>query len=232
MAWTNEMDATLVARSSRPNGPVLIVPTASAPEGDAAFDRWGKLGLDHFKHLGISASVLAVKSKADANNQSLMESIQEASLVYFSGGNPAYLAETLRDSYLWSILKQEVAAGMSLAGSSAGINYLGAIAFDSSLARFDSSVFKPGLYYIQDTVLCPHWDTIDRFIPGASKFILDTLSPKYQIITVDEDTALLGNEAGYTVVGEGEVNIHSNGQSRKYEPGNNLSIDGFGGPTH
>ena len=36
------------------DGRVLILPTASAKEGDEVFDGWGSKGLEHFDSLGIA----------------------------------------------------------------------------------------------------------------------------------------------------------------------------------
>jgi hypothetical protein len=53
--WSEEVErAALEGRDGR----VAIVPTASASEGDAVFDRWGRMGLDHYAAMGIEASVV------------------------------------------------------------------------------------------------------------------------------------------------------------------------------
>ena len=48
------------------DGSVVILPTASASEGDEVFDRWGTMGLDHYADAGVTAEVLPVKVREDA----------------------------------------------------------------------------------------------------------------------------------------------------------------------
>src|SRR5207247_11167709 len=55
--WTAEVDRWLLERTIG-SGRVLILPTASAPEGDAVFNRWGDMGLAHYEELGIPAEVV------------------------------------------------------------------------------------------------------------------------------------------------------------------------------
>ena len=76
---------------------VAIVPTASAPEGDAVFERWGRMGLEHFRAMRWEADVLAVKTRADADRPDLATEVERAGLVYFSGGNPKHLGSTIED---------------------------------------------------------------------------------------------------------------------------------------
>src|SRR5262245_63445341 len=45
--WTHDVESRVLAEASG-DGSVVILPTASAPDGDAVFDRWAKMGLDHY----------------------------------------------------------------------------------------------------------------------------------------------------------------------------------------
>src|SRR5882724_1349827 len=47
LPWAEPVDTRLVESSSRRDGRVLVVPTASAPEGDAVFERWAAMGTEH-----------------------------------------------------------------------------------------------------------------------------------------------------------------------------------------
>src|SRR5437762_2443955 len=92
--WTEPIDRLMLQHSSNSDGPVLVLPTASAPEGDAVFDQWANLGLRHYTRLGIPAEAVPLKTRRDAANPDLVERVASASVLYFSGGNPAYLART------------------------------------------------------------------------------------------------------------------------------------------
>ena len=59
-------------------------------------------GLEHFASLGIEAEVLPVRTREDADRPDLASSLQDASVVYLSGGNPAHLSDVLRDTAVWA----------------------------------------------------------------------------------------------------------------------------------
>ena len=106
LPWSEPVDRRLVAEADG-DGRVLILPTASAPEGKDVFERWGSLGLAHFSRLDIPAEVLDLRTREDADDPRLVARLDDASAVYFSGGNPAYLSATLAESdFLDAMLKQ------------------------------------------------------------------------------------------------------------------------------
>lgn len=45
--WAHDVEA-LALGGAVGDGSVAILPTASAPDGDAVFDRWARMGLEHF----------------------------------------------------------------------------------------------------------------------------------------------------------------------------------------
>src|SRR5262249_54623429 len=155
------------------DGSVLILPTASAPEGDAVFDRWGTMGLEHYRDLGIPAEVVPLKTNADANDDRLVAALSRASVAFFSGGNPAYLASVLLGSAFWAALLEEMNRGLAYGGCSAGIACLGETALDSAARGLDDGwLRRPGLRLFPKTTLGPHWDTIEMFVPGVQERLI------------------------------------------------------------
>src|SRR5438552_9863323 len=102
------------------DGSVVILPTASATEGDAVFDRWGRMGVDHYAEVGLRAEVLPLKRREDSFREELAERAEGASLVYFSGGKPQHLANVLRDTPLLDAILRVMDRGAVWAGCSAG----------------------------------------------------------------------------------------------------------------
>ena len=94
--------------------------TAAAPEGDDSLGRWHALGRAQAERLGVEQVVVDVRTREDADRADLAALVEGAGLVYLSGGNPAYLAETLRDSAVWHAIVAAHEAGASIAGCSAG----------------------------------------------------------------------------------------------------------------
>ena len=117
--WSTEVESLALADAVG-DGSVVILPTASASEGDHVFERWGRMGLDHYARSGVSASVIPVKVREDAFNPEVVATVEGASMIYFSGGKPSRLADVLRDSPLLAAIRRAIDRGAVYAGCSAG----------------------------------------------------------------------------------------------------------------
>lgn len=209
--WTEHLDRWLLERA-RGDGLVLVAPTASAPEGDEVFEGWGRLGLAHYRRLGAPAEVLPLRTRADAEGPALSARLDDASMVFFSGGNPSYLAATLAGTRFWARLRERMVEGLALAGCSGGAAFLGERAPDSSLADpFTADLWMPGLGVFPSAVIAPHWDTLDDFAPGLRGWIGRAIEPELTLIGLEERTGLVGDGRSWRVDGEGAVHLRSGG---------------------
>jgi len=220
--WSEPVDRRLVAEADG-DGRVLILPTASAPEGKDVFERWGSLGLAHFSRLDIPAEVLDLRTREDSDDQRLLAKLDGASAVYFSGGNPAYLAATLRDTAFWTTLRKRLDDGMGYAGCSAGVACLTETTYDSTSDDFEA-VFKPGLGVISRTLFGPHWDIVDTWIPGASEFIVASVPEGNTFVGLDEDTAMMGRGSSWEVVGKSGIHVRKDGAWATYRDGDRFDL--------
>lgn len=222
--WTDEVDRWLLHRATG-DGTVLILPAASAPEGNAVFDRWARMGLEHYTGLGIPAEVVPLKTKEDADSPALCARLSSASMAYFSGGNPAYLSAVLRGSLFWKELLAAMRRGLAYTGCSAGIASLGEQAPDSAArARGDGEVWKPGLRMFPNVQFGPHWDALDRYSPGLQATFIAAVAPDQALVAIHEHTALVGDGGEWWVVGAGAVQLHRNGEWRTFRSGESLSL--------
>src|SRR5439155_8165126 len=96
------------------------IPTAAAPEGPDRLRYWVELGRRQAERLDVAAVPVVARDRAEADDPELAALVADAGLVYLSGGNPAYLADTLRDTLLWRAIVDAWQAGAALAGCSAG----------------------------------------------------------------------------------------------------------------
>ncbi len=110
------MDRALLARlGSTPK--VVIVPTAAAHENPRlAADN----GVRYFRRLGAQSEAAMIVDAQGARQTSLVAQINNADLVYFTGGDPVYLLETMRDSPTWRAASDVLDRRGAIAGSSAG----------------------------------------------------------------------------------------------------------------
>jgi cyanophycinase len=179
---------------------VVFLPTAAAPEGEERLAYWVELGLTHYARMGVAATPLLVLDRAHAESADLAAQIAGAGLVYLSGGNPAYLATTLVGSRVGAAIHDAWLEGAAVAGCSAG-----AIALMESVPniRDRSGPGVPGLGLVQGMSVIPHFDQLERWLPGATRWAVNSTPPATQLIGIDEDTAIVGEALHWTVMGRG-----------------------------
>ena len=215
LPWSVEVDRSALHRARDGDGSVLILPAASAPEGDDVFDNWARMGLEHYEGMGVPARVSGLKTREDARSEAHIAQIEGASMLYFSGGNPAYLADTLRDTPFWEAVTYAVDRGVALAGCSAGACIVGAIAPDTTEEEdIERALGTPGLHLLAGVIFGPHWNMLEHYRPGLQKMFIDKARkdhPECTLVAIDEDTAISGNGTDWQVYGKGQVGIIKDG---------------------
>jgi cyanophycinase len=202
------------------DGSVLILPTASAPEGDEVFDRWAALGLSHYESLGIAAQVLPLKTQADARREDLAARLETACIAYFSGGNPAHLANVLSGSPFWAALLRAMDRGLAYVGCSAGVACLGDVVPDSSIMDFTSpELWRPGLGLFPKLFLGPHWDALNAYVPGLQELFIGAVPPGHRLLAIDERTAVVGDGSDWQIMGSGGASLMDGGSWESFRPG-------------
>jgi cyanophycinase len=211
--WSRDLEADILAGASG-DGSVVIVPTASSTEGDDVFDRWGRMGLDHYAAMGVPAEVLPVKTRADAMDPRVAERAGAASIVYFSGGKPTHLAEVLHDSPLLGAVRDAMDRGAVWAGCSAG-------AMVVSRARAGGTggmAWRFGLGLVPNVAFGVHWDRVRR-IPGAAWWMSSRLPDGTWFVGIDERTAIVGDGTEWVVHGLGAVTVRRDGGTTTFPAG-------------
>lgn len=186
--------------------PIYIqIPTAAARESENRINYWRSLGEVAAKSLGVTQSFLPILTRDDANNLQLLKNVDDAALIYLSGGDPHYLAETLRDTLLWDLILKNWQSGGSLAGCSAW-----AMAFSVYVPHFRLSRAKPtqGFGLLKEVRVIPHFDKFFKWIPdSAAKHLLD-LPGDSTLIGIDEDTAVVRRaNQDWQVWGKGKLHL-------------------------
>ena len=90
---------------------VVVLPTASAPDGTGVPERWARMGVEHFTALGAQVEPAMLLTREDAEKPAIVEQIAQANFVYFSGGKPRYLLETLQGTAAWAAVETLYARG-------------------------------------------------------------------------------------------------------------------------
>ncbi|HKZ69417.1 MAG TPA: Type 1 glutamine amidotransferase-like domain-containing protein, partial [Anaerolineales bacterium] len=116
-----EMDRALLARVGT-SARILVAPTAAAFESPR---QAANNGVQHLKRLGARPEPLYVLKREDAESNAYAALVDKADGVYFAGGDPVHLLETLRGSKVWAAVVALHARGGLVAGSSAGAMVMG-----------------------------------------------------------------------------------------------------------
>jgi cyanophycinase len=213
-AWSEEVERAALRRASG-DGSVLVLPTASAPEGDSVFEGWASMGLRHYASLGVEALVAPLKTRADAERDAVVALVEGASMAFFSGGNPRYLARTLDGTRLWRALLVALDRGMVYAGCSAG-----AMVASRSPARRPriGAAWVSGLDLVPHASFGVHWDRM-RYLPGFRSVVMSRRDHAGWFVGIDERTAILGDGARWRVFGAGAVTVKGGGDVRAYRHG-------------
>jgi cyanophycinase len=164
------------------------IPTAAAPEGEQSLRRWLDLGARQAERLGAEPVPVVARDRAEAEDESLAALIDGAGLVYLSGGNPVFLAQTLRGSRVGDAVIAAWQSGSALAGCSAG-----AIALTGWVPSIRARDTKPdpGLGVMPHLRVLPHFDKMLGWAPELVSAAVADLPAATTALGIDEDTAIV-----------------------------------------
>ena len=160
-------------------------------------------------------SRLMVLDRAQADDPRYCETLIGAGVVYFAGGSPDYLLETLQGSLLEQALRQALANGTVLAGSSAGAMVMGA-----QMRRPQRGGWVEGLGLAHGVAVLPHHEDKD---PAQTALQLqDQAPPDLTVLGIDARTGCLGRPGRWRVVGVGRVVVYQGGKWASFLSGDRL----------
>jgi cyanophycinase-like exopeptidase len=213
------VDAELLA--GRPQRAVFL-PTASAEEGPERVRYWTDLATAHYVSMGVEPVPLEVLDREDADSPELASQVAGAGLVYLSGGNPGYLANTLAGTAVWQAILQAWRSGAALAGCSAGACALSRLADDF---RRPGRYSGEGLAVVPQLVVLPHFDRFEQWMPGLAERMLARTPSDATLIGIDEETALVADGDDFTVRGNKSVwRIDRDGTRLEFRAGEQLAL--------
>ena len=187
--------------------PIYIqIPTAAGKETPDRLAYWKQLGKEQADRLGVDSIFLPIFTREDANNLEYATLIHNSALMYMSGGDPHYLAETLLDTPLWDAIKENWSTGATLAGCSAG-----AMVLSSHIPNFRLLKKTPaqGLSLLPEIRVIPHFNKFFKWIPESAAKVLLHVPDNSILIGVDELTAIVkrSGDEHWVVVGEAMVHV-------------------------
>ena len=212
-----DMDREIMKASGQDPARVLIIPTAAVTgPAKAAND-----GVTHFGNLGADASQLMVLDKIQANDAAFADQSRNAGVVYFTGGNPDHLLQSLKGSSLLQAIMEAVEEGAVLAGSSAGAMVMG------SLMRRPhggggprSSGWIEALGIVPGVAVLPHHERSD---PAETSQQLQSQVPgDLTVLGIDARSGCIGRPGSWRAVGSGKVTVYRGTDWQVFASGESL----------
>ncbi len=163
-----------------------------------------------FRSLGVGrVSLFHPDSRAGANAGDLLDEVDRADGVFFTGGNQLKLVSTLGGTPLEAKLHQRHHAGLHLGGTSAGAAAMSAVMIargkGRSTAKLSSLRMSPGFGFLRNVIVDQHFRERDRY----GRLLAAVLcNPSMLGFGLDEDTAFaVDTDNQVTVYGKGALTI-------------------------
>jgi cyanophycinase len=212
-----DIDRMLLERVGGGSARVVVLATAAGLEAPASPQRWSRMGVEHFARLGARVQPIGILVRDDAFDPQWLPLLEAADFIYFSGGSPQHLIQTLENSPAWDVIRTRHAAGAALAGCSAGAMAFGALTMQPrglwrrGPGEGDDASRTPNWYpalgLLGRVIVLPHFDRMaSRMGREALALLAASVPVGLTLIGVDEDTALVRIDDG--------PQAHSNGPSR------------------
>jgi cyanophycinase len=179
------------------------------------------MGVSHFEKLGAEARALRIIDRESADNPQWESALESADLVYFSGGDPGYLHETMDGSRAWNAAMRAWERGAVYAGCSAG-----AMILAKRIPRFRIAQTQTGFGIVPADFIIPHFDAIPAMFKPLTFTLRRQLADGGRLVGVDEDTALVGRLGGeWRVMGRGNVHVFTKQEEKAYKNNEVVLLD-------
>ena len=172
----------------------------------------GEVGLEYrdlFEKLGADiVDIVDTERREDASYSRNLEIVENATGVFFTGGDQARITEILKDSEIDDLLHQKFDRGLIIGGTSAGAAMMPDMMIvegeGETNPRLDTVVLEPGMGFLPQVVIDQHFSQRGRLGRFVSALIQQ---PAILGFGIDEDTAIAVNGDEIEVIGEGAVTI-------------------------
>lgn len=193
-----------VRRAGSTEARIVVMTVATGLPGEV-----GEQYIRLFERLGAAdVQVVDTASRDDGDDPRALELIQEATGVFFTGGDQARITECLKDSEIDRLLHDRFAHGLVISGTSAGA----AMMPDMMIAEGDSQTharmevvsMEPGMGFLPEVIIDQHFaerGRLGRLLSAVAQ------QPVVLGFGIDENTAIVVDGDQIEVVGEGSVTV-------------------------
>ena len=162
-----------------------------------------------FNRLGVEdVRVVDTEKRENADNPEAIETINQATGVFFTGGNQARITDLLKDTVLDTTLHRRFAEGIVIAGTSAGAAMMPDMMIVEGEAgtnpRLEIARMDRGMGFLPGVVIDQHFaqrGRLGRLLSAAAQ------QPVVLGFGIDENTAIAINGSEVEVIGEGAITV-------------------------
>ena len=172
---------------------VLTFSTAAGKESNERLSYWENLAINHYSKLDVQHKHIDARNRDDLNNELVIREMKKANFIFFSGGSPNHLYESIKDSEFSDELRNVEARGI-IAGCSAGAMIMG-----------EKMIKGVGLNYLQNTIVIPHYG--ESFYSWISNTIKLLNRGRYKLLCLEKDTYFIRDKDQLSVLGKQKVHI-------------------------
>ncbi|HQX14962.1 MAG TPA: Type 1 glutamine amidotransferase-like domain-containing protein [Anaerolineales bacterium] len=221
-----EVDRYLLSSVNSKTPRVVCLPTAAGQEGDDSVNRWSRMGVAHFQKLGADVQALRIIDKESANDPQFDSALENADFIYFSGGSPLHLFQTMQGSRAWTSMQKAWNRGAVYAGCSAG-----AMILSKRVPSFRLAQNIEGFGIVPVQFILPHFDEMPLVFKPMIFALRKQLKKGEQMLGVDENTALVGplrqaqGGGEWKVMGQGTVHLITRDKDKVFKVGESVPLN-------
>jgi cyanophycinase len=193
-----------VRRSGGLQARVAVMTVATGLPGEV-----GETYMNVFERLGVEeVRVVDTASRNAASDPNAIEIIEQATGIFFTGGNQARITECLKDTPLDAVLHKRFSEGVVIAGTSAGAAMMPDTMIvegeSESHPKLETVRMDRGMGFFPGVVIDQHFaqrGRLGRLLSAVAQ------QPAVLGFGIDENTAIVINTHEVEVIGESSVTI-------------------------
>lgn len=228
---SDQLMTNLVSISKLEAKDYIVVLPMSSQEPDSAYIYFN----DQLKKLTPNPIVMLNFDKETASNQKWIDSLQNAKLIFITGGDQSRFMDIIQNSPIKTAIHKAYENGSTIAGTSAGaavmcehmitgnqkLNPVYSGTFDN--IKYNNLETTAGLGLIKNVIIDQHFlkrSRYNRLLSALVEF------PSHIGIGIDEATAIIVRNDTIEIIGESEVIVIKNPKGiQKSEKNNLISIE-------
>lgn len=191
-----------LSRGARARIVVLTAATNIAKEVGAEYRKaFARLGMENLQ-------IVDIESREDAFAESAIKSIEQATGVFFTGGDQLNITALMGGTPLQAAIRHRFEKGMTIAGTSAGATMMSNTMIlnggGDTNPRLGCVVIGPGMDFLPGVVTDTHFSERGRI---GRLLTVVAHCPQNVGLGIDENTALVFHNDKFEVLGSGAVTV-------------------------